>query len=191
MSNLISVPTLLTTITPHSPNLFEVKVFQGYNTNGAPIESPEALLYCSDFELPVGELVFERHPYLKKHFIEKVTLANEVTISWAENENLDVWKYHQAWINCFYNRQSDQFVAGPAGKKRYAEIAFQKQEMVGGKVVFTDLYSIKLYGLTPQRNLTLRGSWNDSLNWPKYPLKYKVDTIAITELKPNGGTYYL
>ena len=107
-----------------------------------------------------------------------------------ENENLDVWKYHQAWLECFYNRERDQFVAGAIGKKRYAKIVFQKQEVVNGILNSKNMYSIELFGLTPQRNIALRGSWSDSLNWPKYPVKYNLDAGIITELD-SGGKFYI
>ena len=107
------------------------------------------------------------------------------SITWQENQELQVWKYHQDWLRCFYNRETDQFISGSSGKKRNAHITIQRYNSNQTDFLSTDLintYTIKLAGLIPQSLPPLRGDWNqDASNSMGLAIKYYVDYVAILD----------
>jgi len=190
------------------PNLFEVSIF-GEDSTGQPSNSFKdayvntdnaAVYYCLSYELPSPTFTFKRNPLNKDFYVTKYASPETVTINWQENQNLDVWKYHQEWLACFYNRAKDQFVSTPAGKKRNAHITVQQFAGYDTKttegVVATahpfdfdlqELITIKLIGLVPQSIPSLKGDWNsDASASAPLSIKYYVDYIAITK----GTSFY-
>jgi len=177
------------------PNLFEVSIFgeDGSGNSSFPFTeyytgadaSKSSQYYCTAYELPAPALGFKRDPLSKKFYAEKYTIPETVSITWQENQELQVWKYHQDWLRCFYNRETDQFISGSSGKKRNAHITIQRYNSNQTDFLSTDLintYTIKLAGLIPQSLPPLRGDWNqDASNSMGLAIKYYVDYVAILD----------
>lgn len=191
------------------PNLFEVAIFgedtvdpsgeNSYFEDSFTGATQPAIYYCTAYELPPPALALKRDPLSKAFYVDKYNINEVVSITWQENSNLDVWNYHQQWLCCFYNRETDQFVSGPGiegrgYKKRNACITIQQwygnygpfdTKAIGAAnamdPVLGELYTINLIGLVPQSIPPLRGDWNqDASSSAALVIRYYVDYVSIT-----------
>lgn len=169
---------------PLSPNLFQVEFFRSSGDPKSfdfdnPTFQKDTILYCVGFELPMNTFSFERNFYSKKHLMKDVKLSGEVTISWVEDADLSVWRFHQQWFSNYYNRSTDTFVPEATGKKLQAQITYQQFNTQDNKKVIIGSHLINLYGLTPITPFPLRGGWNEQADWKPIPIKYQVDDVEI------------
>lgn len=186
-----------------TPNLFEVSIF-GEDTTNPDTNSPfftdfftggkqGSVFYCTAYELPPPALGLKRDPLSKKFYVNKYNIPETVSITWQENTRLEVWKYHNRWLRCFYNRETDKFVTAAKGKKRNAYIVIQnyvayydpssgQQTAIPFDPSLRETFTIKLVGLVPQSIPSLKGDWNqDASNSMGLVIKYYVDYIVITK----------
>lgn len=188
----------------YMPNLFEVSLF-GADTateddkisfqDSYSKDTQSAKFYCSTYDIPPPSLTSKRDPLTKKTYITKYTSPELISITWQENQSLEVWAYHQNWMRYFYNRENDQYVRGTAGKKRNAQIVIQQYSGYGPENkqdVFNpelgELITINLQGLVPQNIPALHGDWNqDASNSVGLTIKYTVDYIAIIKSAVFSG----
>lgn len=189
------------------PNLFEVSIF-GEDTVSPTDENKKAFtesytgeveptrFYCSSYDLPAPSLTAKRNPYDKTFYISKYSIPETISITWQENANMDVWRYHQSWLRCFYNRETDQYVVGSSGKKRNAYITIQQyagfQDASLKSPAFSpelnEVITINLKGLIPLSVPPLHGDWNqDASSATSLAIKYTVDYVAITSEKTFIG----
>ena len=181
------------------PNLFEVCIF-----GESDVPSPDdpifvdtysgatqpTIYYCSAYEIPAPGLGLKRDPLTKRFYVDKYNLQDTMSITWQENNNLEVWGYHQKWFYNFYDRSKDRYVSSAAGKKRNAQILIQQYKesdrpssLTSASTVepeLQEIYTINLVGLVPQSLPPLHGDWNqDASNSLGLVIRYYVDYISI------------
>lgn len=94
--------------TPATDNLFEVRIVD----NGSEFDIRQyAILHCSKVRFAGSGVEFSRNKTTRKFQLESYQPADEVTITWRENKNLDVRRYHEEWQSLFYNREQDHFIS--------------------------------------------------------------------------------
>ena len=191
------------TIPGFMPNLFEVAIFGEDNkgsTSTAFLDSytnttggTASKFYCISYELPAPALTLKRDPLNKQFYVSKYNIAETVSITWQENQKLEVWNYHQNWLRQFYLREKDWYISGHDGKKKNAHITVQQYVGYGAEEPSSlnpdlkDIFTIRLIGLIPQSIPPLHGDWNqDASNSMNLVIKYYVDYIAITQGDDNG-----
>jgi len=168
--------------------MFNVGIFgRDQSTQSEELEFERANLRCSSISIGSPELQFgDRHPLTKQHLIEGMSLIDTISITWLEDQLLNVWNYHRTWMSYFYDRERDQFRSGARGKRRVAEVFLQ--EMLDkqstdtpnareGQAGATQHFLI-LDGLIPTKLPDFSLGWsNDDSSSMEIELTYRVDSI--------------
>lgn len=175
-------PKVLQGIKPFTPNLFQVEFLRYTEQNYI---MPYTNIYCTGYELPTNALNYERNYYTKQFLPKEIKLSGEVTIHWIDTETLDVWNFHQAWFQRFYDRSTDMFIAGAEGKKLDAKIIIHNQELKNNVMSENEIHTIELKGMSIISVFPLKGSWDEGASWPKFSVKYNVDRIEIQSKDRN------
>jgi len=170
----------------YSPNLFEVKMFgedlsalaiNAADTAWKATNAPTSLL-CSKVLFPGLTLDYEnRHKVFREVFLKEIKIADEIAITWYETHDLAVRRYHQEWFSRFYNRKTDQYVTGLAGKRRTATIIIQNPPDATGAYSQTPAHTFKLEGLMPMGITDISLDWNWGGEAPYVTMKYKINKI--------------
>jgi hypothetical protein len=184
-------------ISPFTGNMFDVVLFgRDQATGNDTLEFEKVHLYCSAITIGSPELKFkERHPLTRQQLIDGVQFVDTITITWLEDQRLNVWNYHRTWLSYFYDRENDQFRSGARGKRRMAEVYLQemkssrspdaanaKQGAEGGSIQ----HFITLEGLIPTKLPELSLGWDkDDTQSLQIPITYKVDTIRYQITDPS------
>lgn len=149
----------------YSPNLFEVKIITDQSGTEATLNNNITKFYCSGFTLPAPSLDLERHAFTKQFFVKNYNYSNEMTIDWREDINMSVFRYHDSWISCFYDRWNDTYISGSKHKKRDVQIVIQQiADDVNNNhnVVFKDVITLTVKGLIPTGGVDLISNWNET-----------------------------
>lgn len=160
------------------PNLFEAEFFG--DTGDTQYSIPDVRFYITKFSMKSPELSLKKHELTKKWYVEQCRVDDTLTVTWREDAALSVWRYHHDWLRNFYDRVSDQYIVGSAGKKRTLIVKFQRfqkkryPELKDDDLVTT--FSFFFYGLVPTGNYDLSGGWDmSSDNATSYTVNYKYD----------------
>lgn len=172
-------------ISGFAPNLFEVRF---YKEDGAedPL-CPDGSLFCTGYELPPPSIDIKQNPLTKKHYVEKYTIPEVVSITWQESSSLAVWKYHQNWMNTIYDRGYDVFLTGARRADKKRQIRIYIQRFAGDRTGFNSeldtMYQIVLKGVLPKAIPAFRGEWNSDAERGSTGLtiQYFVDFVKIVE----------
>jgi hypothetical protein len=144
-----------------NPNLFEMTLFGKDDKD----EIEHVKFFCKGFKINGMGFVLERNYANKEFFINNYKLADTLTIEWRENQDLYIYKYHQKWLDSYYNRVKDHFIVG-ANPKKNATIVFQKIEKTADKFTatddFTTTFTFHFVGLIPENVPDLEGGWDRS-----------------------------
>lgn len=191
-------------ISPFAGNVFNVTIFgRDSSTSDDSMQFLRSHLRCSAVTIGSPELKMkERHQLSKQQLIDGVSFNDTVTITWLEDKYLDVWNYHRTWMSYFYDRENDQFISGPLGKKRTATIVLQEIKNiqsteqksitssagsgVGGQEG-TIQHILELTGMMPTKLPELSLSWSkeDSASI-EVPLTYRVDSMRYQIVDPRN-----
>lgn len=108
---------------PTQNNLFYVGEFNEGGTADKKkyeFESAKYRIQSIAFALPTFE--FEELKQLKIQVFKSVQSTKEVTITWLDDVYKNVFRYHNEWQNCWYNRKYDCMVRGAKGKFRQCKV---------------------------------------------------------------------
>ena len=184
-------------ITPFAGNTFNVVMFgRDEPTRDEAMEFEKVHLRCSRVQIGSPSLRFtNRHPLSRQQLIEGVEFVDTVSITWLEDQWMNVWNYHRAWFTYFYDRERDQFRSGLYGKKRIAEIYIQEirdesstnvpntREGEAGTVQ----HFLALEGLMPTSLPDLSLGWgNDSSQSTEVEMTYRIDTLRYQMQDPRS-----
>ena len=187
--------------TTFNPNLFQVELTEDkttkVKTSGAttgsgyrdgitdghtPLSQQITRLFCNGVSITAPSLKYsEPHSAYRNVYVSGVELPYDVTLSWYEGQNLQVWLYHKEWFECYYDRRHDRFVTGPNGKLRTAKITLYDLSWD----TLTPVMRIIIYGMQPVTWPNFEAGWNkDSMNG--YEVKYKYRLIEIQQADSQG-----
>jgi hypothetical protein len=154
-----------------APNLFEVFFFDSLTNAG---------LYCKSIKIPAYNMTLERHAFTRRFFLKEFKLPEQITITWLEDSNLSVWRYHTNWLKCFYTPETDTYISGSAGKKRDAAAVLQRftDQDGNGDRHLIDNFKFALEGLVPLTNTDLEFGWDKDSSNNEITISYTVDRIA-------------
>lgn len=150
-----------------APNLFEVS-FAGIRDISR--------LHCTAVQFSGAKLNLTRHNATKYFVMEGYQPADDVTITWREDSNFSVRKFHENWLASFYDRQNDHYISSTgatyplAAKFRTATVLIQK--MVGFNLY--DYAELKLINMLPTQIPDLELNWANEAGL-EYTLSYKVE----------------
>lgn len=107
---------------PTQNNLFWVGDFNDKKDGepGHKFNNAQFRIQSLSFSLP--SLEFEDQKQLQIQVLKSVTNTKEVTMTWIDDYAHSVQRYHLDWFRCWYNRELDCLVRGPAGKYRGCDV---------------------------------------------------------------------
>jgi hypothetical protein len=158
-----------------SPNLFEATaIFDGSDaTPGYTSLSTNKQLRISGISFASGSLDMERHPLTRKFLVKNYVWENTVTITWREDEDLSVWKFHTNWLTEFYDKSKDTYKTGATNKKKKVDIQLQKPNVSGN---LDNLSKLTFWGMVPSSAINLALGWDmSSEDGSKIEITYNFD----------------
>lgn len=167
---------------PATDNLFEVRIAD--EPSGFDVRQ-YALLHCTKVRFPGSGVEFTRNKTTRNFQVEGYQPADEVTITWREDKNYSVRKYHEKWQSLFYDRQNNHYISSGATRRSEGSrdrqktflIAIQSSQQIpenAGEEPVTDRVLV-LEGVLPPvlPELDLDWSRGDGI---EYTLTYKVES---------------
>jgi hypothetical protein len=166
--------------TPATDNLFEVRLVD----NGADFDIRQyAILHCTKVRFASSGVEFTRNKTTKKFQIESYQHADEITITWREDKNLSVRRYHEEWQAKFYDRYRDCFLSSGCVlasearskllKKLTVVVQASPEKVDYSTEEFPTTRTLILEDVLPPLLPELELAW-DSGNGVEYTLTYKV-----------------
>jgi len=163
-----------------SPNLFEAKAIfdtdnnpPGYASSSYTSLSINKELRISGISFASGSLEMERHPLTRKFLVKNYVWENTVTITWREDEDLSVWKFHTNWLTEFYNKSTDTYKTGSGNKKKDVSIQLQTPNISGE---LNPLMVLRFWGMIPSSAVNLALGWDmSSEDGSKIEITYNFD----------------
>jgi hypothetical protein len=160
-TNIAETIKSLQTWKDFSPNLFEATAVLTPNENttagGGMYTDGNIVLSVTALSFETGSLEAERHPLLRKFVVKNYQWENTVSITWKEDSNLTVWKYHKDWLNNFYNKTNDTYKTTSNGKKKNVTIVIQKNDGT-----LATLGTLSFIGMIPSSPIELALGWEMS-----------------------------
>lgn len=151
--------------TPAFDNLFEASIYYGDSAEDAMTAYSKLHVVSLDFKGP--QLVLKRHETAKLFTLQNYQLGDSVTITWREDAQFSVRKFHQEWLHKFYNEDRDCFISydnvNEANKNLSRVI----------KIKLQNGHQVTLSGVYPQKIPDLKVDWNSKSN-VQYTLTYYV-----------------
>jgi hypothetical protein len=129
--------------------------------------------------------------------LKGVTLGSTCSITWVENADKQIERYHQDWMRHWYKRETDALVVGKAGKYRTLKVypfkyrsTYRDDTPYIDDVVAVTMYEIIITNLVP---IDIKNIEYD-MNEPGSPLityEYSLDraTVDSSYVSPTGLTY--
>jgi hypothetical protein len=166
--------TSLYSFDPAVKNLYTVEI-SNEDTSGNDMK--DAITYHAfSVNLPSDTLKLERNSVTKNFTLTEngsYSFADTLTINWREDANWNVRKFHQEWLDLFYDRTTDTYRSvdwtnSTTGKKKVDE-RYKKFTITlpnGSKAVCCDVIP------TQQWNLDL--AWGNSPSIVTYNIVYNV-----------------
>lgn len=200
---------------PTQNNLFWVGDFNDKKENDPHYAFNNSQFRIQSLEFALPSLEWENHKKLQIQLVKSVTSTQEVTMNWIDDYAHSVQRYHQDWFNCWYNRELDCFVRGPAGKFRGCNVYLfhYTDAAAGDKKVAKSLFAtpqaeaiakITLGGLAPKALGNMKFEMGTSGADGLIPYTYTVNKINIEwydaalkehwldeEFIENGGKEYI
>lgn len=165
---------------PAADNLFEVRIA----SSGSEFDVRQyAILHCTKVRFAGSGVEFSRHKTTREFVVEGYQPADEVTITWRENRNLDVRRFHEDWQALFYDREKDQYIStgartsakGKASRLKKLSIVIQASpsKLVSTDEEFPAVRTLVLEDVMPPMTPELELDWAAG-NAVEYSLTYKV-----------------
>ena len=157
-----------------APNVMEVTTFssvQQDESNQDP-NSNKIKFYCKSFTMSSPSLDLERHPYTRNFLVKSYKPADDLTIDWREDANLSVWRFHEQWMEKFYNKNTDSYVTTANGKKKNATIVFYS---LNSNSTQTIKHTFNFYGLILTSLPSFEGGWEKDSSSVVRQITYKMD----------------
>ena len=103
---------------PAYKNLYKIEILGDEDRS----ISDYCLLHATQVTFNGETLTLQRNPVTKQFTLpgktEAFKLADDLRITWRENDLWKVRQFHQAWLNRFYDRSRDCYICGPEGKSK-------------------------------------------------------------------------
>ena len=160
-----NIRSLFTDYSPGFSNLFTVKFIT--KETGVVELLEYSSLHASSVSFAGAGITLKRHDTTKLFALDKYQRSDSVTISWREDSNFTVKKFHQAWLSNFYDEKNDHYISYDSKEK--AKNALYKDI----RVELPNNMEIKLNDVLPQKVPDLELSWESS-NIITYNITYYV-----------------
>ena len=152
---------------PAYKNLYKIEILGDINMCNY------CLLHATQVSFNGESLTLQRHPVTKQFTLpgksEAYKLADDLKITWREDDLWTVKRFHEEWLACFYNKTKDQYVHGRTGKFKDFLITLPG----GQRILFKDVLPKNVVGLdlqwSPQGNIIAHNLDYYVTSWKWYP----------------------
>lgn len=195
--------------TPAVNNLYTIKmeVPSGISTSMSSAKSNEAVaflkskngekgiadivsLHATKVDLPSEELELSRNPVTKRFALKEegsFKWVDTLTITWRENKNWDVRRYHDAWLSLFYDKTQDCYVSAMNEGQRNSR--YRTFTITFPRDSDNKTPKAKCYGVIPKSTWPLRLEWNTTATPITYTIVYYVYGWEwVTDTQAAGST---
>ena len=170
--------------TPAITNLYEVSIIG--STDDSDFNS-YAKLHATEITFNGERITFERNPVNKAFYLGSgvtsapYTRTDEVVITWREDSNWTVRKYHEKWIEAFYDKKTDTFQSQENASSLYRTfvITFPGKNYV---------HKLKLTNVLPTNMGDFHLQWTDAPSTTTHSITYKVEDFSFSEEHAGGGS---
>ena len=113
MGNFISkgsINEIYNNFNPAFDNLYKIELYDASGTNKDIPENNYISFHATSVSMNGESLQLERNVVTKNFTLPSnggFTRADTFTITWRENEDWAVKKYHDDWLAMFYNKEND------------------------------------------------------------------------------------
>jgi len=112
-------------------NLFEVSLLPRFDNSG-DFQDSVPIKNITGISVPSIGIAFKRHHKTKRNYIDQDSLKyfSTVTLSWMEDTNFSVAKFHEIWRKNYYDIDEDRWVSGT--KDKFINIRLKVRTTTGG-----------------------------------------------------------
>lgn len=165
---------------PAINNLYTIQVLSGDET--ATDYTNYTKLHATSITLNEESIAFSRHPVTKTFYLgdsnvqsSPFTRVDEVTISWREDINWSVKKFHEDWLALFYNKDADTYLSYDN-----AEVSkLYKTFVVTFPIDNGKIKKVTLHDVLPTSTGSLNLAWSDNPTLVTHTLTYKLKGFTV------------
>lgn len=164
---------LFTSYSPAVDNLYTIEIYpKGSNVEASEI-SNYLRYHATSFTFEEEKLLLERHPVTKNFKVtsEPYTWAGAFTITWREQDDWYVRKFHEEWLSKIYNKREGVFRSKIDVNDIYKDF---KIILPKSKKNTNSKSCLKLYDVLPSNIGGLQMQWNTTGNVVSRQLTYYV-----------------
>lgn len=146
---------------PAVKSLYTVEIYDSVAGDLGSVcgDKNSTILHASQIALPSDTLKLERHSVTKNFTLSDrggYEWSNTLTITWREDSNWSVRKYHQEWLDYFYDKSWDTYLSTTESDNVNNRYKSFKITLPNGDIVWC-------------RDVIPQGPWNLDLAWGNSP----------------------
>lgn len=174
-------------------NLYKLTFLDSSSSNTLNGLSDKFQFFAKSIKFNGEELDLERNEISKWFTPSKngYKRTDTITINWLEDDNLSIYKFHNAWISQFYDRKNDQFISQDLKKdnnnKTVINNAIYKNLILtlpkSNLSYVNNCNSIEFFYIIPKNFGSLDLKWSKSPESMEHNIDYYIKTWNWVEIK--------
>jgi hypothetical protein len=147
---------------------------------------------CVAVQFPGPQITINKHKQLHSLSISDYKPAEQVTLTFLESADMEIYKYHQEWMNLFYNKDTLRYQSAPLGssittRQRDCKILVAQNGAFSEQEFWSDSephHVIEIEGMIPEGLPNLDFSFGAS-DYIQYSITYKINDWKIKIVAPT------